>query len=260
MTAAWRPTPVDGIDLVEGVVHLWAGGPDGSVGLLRPDAPYSSPGLGRLVVAAAFARAWAGGRLDAGERTVLTRGRDLGDRGVLPSLGAGLNPTWRDLLVIALTLEDREAVSRLCVRLGALEVADAATALGMAGAAMQGFPAVVPTASARQGAAAILGLAQAVGSEGLGLLLPLLRDGRYRWRVRTRLAEEWEVATVGSRVAHAVEELALWRTQDGWAAAAMAWTQADDAWRAEYAMGDAFRRVVDRIGAPLPLAAEEAER
>jgi hypothetical protein len=251
VTAAARPTPYLGIDLVEGAVCLWAGGEGGEPLVMRPDVRYPSPGVGRVVVAAAFARSAAAGRVDLAERTVLTRGRDMGDRGVLPSLGPGLNPTWRDLLVIALTLEDREATGRLGERLGAAALTHAAHALGLPEEALVTYPTAPPVVSAREAAGAMLRLEEAAGAEGFAMILPLLLGVRYRWRVRTRLDEGWEVATAGSRQRSVVEEVALWRTAAGWASAAIALTDVDDAWRAEYVMGDAFRRLVEEVGVPV---------
>lgn len=251
MSAQARTTPFDGVDLVEGSVHLWAGAEDRETFALRPDHAYVSPGIGRVVVAVALARTAAAGGIDLGERTLLERGRDLGDRGVLESLGEGLRPTWRDLLVIGLTLENREAVSRLCDRLGVRALAQAADALGLGPDALAGYPALPPRICARSGAGAMLRLESAAGPTGFALLLSLLRGGRYRWRVRTRLAEDWEVAASGSCQRGTVEELALWRTRRGWAAAALAFADVEDAWRAEYLMGDGFRRVIEGVGEPV---------
>lgn len=269
MSVASPATPLDGIDLVAGVVHLWAGESPAEVDAgeeappvlaLRADALYPSPGVGRLVLATAFARAWEAGRIEPGERTLLTRGRDLGDQGVLASLGAGLDPTWRDLIVIALALEDREATARLSERLGQDEIAAAASTLGLSADAVRALPVMPPQVSAREAATAALALPARLGSAGLALVLTALRDGRYRWRARTRLPEDWEVAASGSRRAAVVEEVALWRTARGFAAAAVAWTEVADAWMAEYALGDAFPRVVESFGPPLPLLPAVAGR
>jgi hypothetical protein len=252
MSAGPASTPYDGVDLVEGAVHLWAGGPGGSRSLaMRPEVAYASAGMGRVVVAAAFARAVRDGAIDPGERTRLERSRDTGDRGVLATLGGGLNPTWHDLLVIMLTVEDAEAAIRLCARLGPAAVGDAAQALGLPPGAMDAYPAAPPRLGARVAAAAMSRLAVHAGEDGLAMLLPHMRSVRYRWRVRTRLDEEWVVATAGSRGRGSVEEVALWRTAEGWASAAVAMTGVDDPWRAEYVMGDGFRRVVEHIGAPV---------
>lgn len=250
MSGLWQATPYDGVDLVEGSIHLWAGGAAREVFALRPALQYGSPGIGRVVVAAAFARAAQAGAVDPAERTRLERGRDTGDRGVLPTLGAGLNPTWRDLLVIAIGLEDKEATARLVARLGRRALTEAAEALGLDPKAFAAYPTAPPWVGARAAAGALLRLEEYVGSAGLDLLLPPMRSVRYRWRVRTRLDEEWEIATSGSRQAGAVEEVALWRTASGWAAAAVAFTDAADPWRAEYVMGDGFRRVVEAVGTP----------
>jgi hypothetical protein len=250
MSAPSHATPFDGVDLVEGSVHLWAGGPKGDVFAMRPDLAYASAGIGRVVLAAAFARAMQAGEVDPAERILLERVRDTSDRGVLATLGAGLNPTWRDLLVIALTLEDREATARLSARLGQAAVAEAAAGLGLDAGALADYPAVPPRVTARAAAGAVLRLEGYVGAAGLDLLLPAMRGVRYRWRVRTRLDDDWDIATAGSRRASLVEEVALWRTAAGWAAAAVAFTDAEDPWRAEYVMGDGFRRVVEGVGVP----------
>jgi len=249
-------TSFEGLDLVEGIAHVWARGPGGEEFALRPDAGYLSPGVGRLAVAVAATRAAAQGGLDLGERITLPRGRDLGDRGVLGTLGAGLRPTWRDMVVLMLTLEDAEATARLVDRLGDAAMADAARALGLDERALAAFPEGPPCVTARQAGAAALALVDALGPAGEALVRPLLHGVRYRWRVRTRLAEDWEVATQGSRGVGTVEDVVLWRTAAGPAAAAVALTEVDDPWRAEYAMGASFRDLVEAVGAPAPASSD----
>lgn len=253
-------TPLSGIDLVEGVGRLWAGTDRETVFALRPSTPYASWGAGRLVLAAAFALAVAAGELDGSERVTLDRPKDWGDRGVLSTLGSGVNPTWRDLMTFALELEDTEAAARLGDRLGRAALNAAAQRLGLDPAALAVYPESAPEVTARDAAAAFLALPGVVGEAGMALLLPMFRGSRYRWRVRTRLEEDWEMATAGSKSRRAVEEIVLWQRADGWAAAALAFTDADDAWRAEYALGDAFRRVVEGVGAPSRPVEEGAER
>lgn len=253
MSGDGRMTPLDGVDLVEGVGRLWAGrqnAPETAL-CLRPGVAYRSWGTGRLVLSAAFAHAVASGAIDGSERVTLGRSRDWGDRGVLSSLGAGLDPTLWDLMAFATALEDGEAAIRLTERLGRAALRKAATGLGLEPEAADAYPEAAPEVTAEGAAAAFLHLPEAAGEAGMVRLFALMRASRYRWRVRTRLDDAWELATAGSRTRQTVEEVALWHTAGGWASAAIAWTDVTDPWRAEYVMGDAFRRVVEAVGAPV---------
>ena len=80
--------------------------------------PFPAATLIKLFVHAAFEAAVEQGHVDPDARTSLPAGAYVGGSGVLRALAPGLDPTWRDLVTLMITVSDNTATNLVLDRLG----------------------------------------------------------------------------------------------------------------------------------------------
>lgn len=98
---------------------------------INPDDRFPTASTLKVPVLYTFLRACDAGELDPEERITLRHADRVPGSGVLQDLDEGLQPTWRDVAELMITVSDNYATDLLFARLGKERIAAECAALGM---------------------------------------------------------------------------------------------------------------------------------
>ena len=98
---------------------------------VNPDDSFPTASTLKVPVLYTFLQACDAGDLDPAERVTLRHADRVPGSGVLQDMDEGLQPTWRDVAELMITVSDNYATDLLFARLGKARIAAACAALGL---------------------------------------------------------------------------------------------------------------------------------